>query len=468
MLHTRNLLALGLCAGGLVAQIIPGNSVATVINAGTTLGEMYQLDHTTRTSNALTISTALATDRTNCVLMTSPVTGFVGTNPLPANTPGNVYSITVSGSTVTETKLNSTATAGGNVAQIGIVGTNLWFTTQNATGTGGILQSVPAAGGPVTTALDLTTLSGWTGLANALCVVGTKVYVGAFDSSATAATPGCIAVYDTVANTGSVLVTLPPGKFVSGTSVFNTGLVHMQNVGGDIHAIGVYGDYLVYTTAGVLKSHEFSGAINGATTTTNLTNSADYDPNTGDMILGSRDGACDRVVSGQGAEKLILGVGSNPTATSNSVSGLSHVPAIVAAKDESYGGAGCPGNGGFYLTDVPSGLPTAGNTAFGIGVVSGNGGDPVACLISGGATIPPFDLSVIGMTACNLHLGAIVTNVPGALVGAGNGLGQFRFPLPIPASALGAVIYRQWAEVQITPTNTLGVVVSNARKTSIL
>ena len=456
---------------GLIAQIIPGNSIATSINGGNTApgeGTIWSIDNTARTATKLTISAALQADRPNCVTMLNGVAGYVGTNPLPANTPGNLYSIVVAGGAVTETKLNTTATAGGNVAQIALVGTDLWFTTQNATGTGGILQKVPAAGGPVTTVLDVSTLSGYTGLANALCAIGTKVYIGNFDSGAVATTPGCVVVYDTVANTGSVLATLPQGKYISGTTTFNTGLVHMQAVAGKLHLIGVYGDYLIMDTAGTVLSHVFSGSGTATAAVANLTNSGDYDPKTGDMILGSRDGAIDRVVSGQGAEKVIINVGTNATAANNSTTGFAHIPATTAAKDESVGGAGCATNGGFYLTDVPSGLPSAGNANYGVGCYSGTGGDLVAGLLTVAPQVPPLDLTPFGMAGCNLHLASILVTVPGTLTGTGNGLGQFSFGLPVPASGSGAVLYRQWAEIQVTKTNTLGIVVSNARKMTIL
>ena len=471
MHKSRFLAATGLLLVSALAQVGPGNSVAAVIDGSVTTGmsSLWLLDQQARTATKLTTPNDLAVERTNCVLMTSNATGFVGTNPLPANTPANIYGIRITGTGVTATKLNTTATAGGNAAQLALADGFVWFVTQNATGTGGIVQKMPLIGGPVTTVLDLTTITGWNGLANALCIVGSKVYVGAFDSGAVATTPGCIAAIDRVTNTGSILLALPQGKYISGTTNFNTGLVHMQGRGTQIHAYGVYGDYLVIdTVTATVVSHEFSGFGVPGTRTPNLANSFDYDPATGDGIVGSRDGACDRVASGQSAEDAILGVGDNATRTSNSVAGLSHLPYPTDASDLSYAGSGCAGNGGFRLTDSAWGLPTAGNLGFKLGVYSGTGGDSVVCLLGGTAITPGFDLTAYGMAGCNLNITSILAAIPLVLSGTGNGLGKASFPMPLSTGTYGLSIVRQWAEIQTTKTNILGVVVSNARRMIVL
>ena len=149
------------------------------------------------------------------------------------------------------------------------------------------------------------------------------------------------------------------------------------------------------------------------------------------------------------------------------VNGIAHIPAApTLAKDTSYGG-GCAGNNGFTLTDVSSGLPTSPNPAFQLGAYSGTGADLAAVLISGTEQNPAIDLAVIGMTGgCFLRIGNPVVTLAGPLTGAGFGAGSLRIPIPIPAN-LNGVLYRQWAEVQVTKTNLLGVVVSNARKMEI-
>jgi hypothetical protein len=454
------------------AQANPGQSVCTAAVAPANVGEMYILDHQARTATSLTLPAVLTTERTNCVLMTSGATGYVGTNP-PTLAPANLYAIAIAGTTVTATVVNTTATQGPNLSQIAQLGPNLYFATQNATNTvgSGFLQSVPAGGGPVTTIADLTALTGWiggSGGANAVCALGTKVYVASFDATTTATARGCLVEHDTVANTTNVILTLPQGRTPSGALFISTAIMHMQAIGGRIHAFGIYGDHLTIDPAtATITSHEYAGAVSGTTLSSALFNSFDYDPSTGDFIMGTRDGRAHRIASSQIAQGFINGVGSNPAPASNSVNGMSHIPATVLATDTSYG-AGCAGNGGFTLTDVASGLPTSPNAGFQFGAYSGTGGDPVLMLLSLSAQVPPIDLTGIGMTGCNLHVnaGLLLVTLSGVLSGTGNGAGNIRIGLPIPPGISGT-LYRQWAEVQLTPTNPMGVVLSNARRMDV-
>lgn len=456
------------------AQAKPGESVAAVVVTPTapavSTGEMYIVNHETNTATKLTLPAALVNERTNCVTMMGGPLGFVGTNPIqpaaPPFVPGNIYQITIAGTVVTATQLNTTPAAGPNVAQIALVGGKLYFVSQNASNTGGVLQSVSMGGGPVTTEVDLATVSGAVGLGNALCAIGTKVYVACFDSGATATT-GSVVVYDTTTSTASVLTQLPKGKYVSGTSTFNTGIVHAQapaSMPGKLLLIGVYGDVLVMDAAnGNVLQHTFSGAIGATSTTVNLLNSGDWDPITEDVIVGSRDGWVERIVSGHAAEKIVPGVGSSATASQNSVVGLAHIPANAGADVTS--GAGCPGFGGYTLTDVGRGVPVAGNGAFQMACYSGDGGNNAVLVI--GVTNPGLDLSVIGMTNCILRSSLDVT-IPTVLTGTGAGLGKATIPFPIPAGVSGT-IFRQWVQVQAPgrTTNPLGLVLSNGRKTAL-
>ena len=469
----RTCLALSCLASWAAAQVLPGRSVCTVAVANVpAIGEMYVVDHQTNVATLLTLSAALTAERVNCVLMTNPVGGYVGTNP-PSLAPGNVYRITILGGVVTETVVNTTPTQGPNVAQIVQVGSTLYFTTQNATNTvgSGFLQSVPVAGGAVTVISDLSALSGYiggSGGANAVAAVGTKVFVATFDATTSATATGCLIVHDTIANTTAVALTLPPGKTPSGTTAFvNTAIVHMHVIGGMVHLLGIYGDRLIVDpTTVTLVRHEYAGAVNGTTLASALLNSFDVDPSTGDLICGTRDGRVHRIASSQLAQGVIPGVGSHATPGNNSVNGTSHVPAGIAATDTSYG-AGCAGGSGFTLTDVSSGLPSAGNTGFKLGAYSGSGADLAAVLLAPVPQVPPLDLTVLNMPGCFLHLAGIVVSIGATLGGTGNGAGFVRIPTPIPASASGVTLYRQWAEIQAVPTNGLGVVVSNARKMDI-
>ncbi len=469
------MLALGL-ASALSAQLQPGQSIAAVTVSVTgvpSIGEMYAIDWQAKTSTMLTLSTALTTERPNCVTMLNGVIGFLGTNPVVPTglppIPGDIYRFTIAGNVVTETKLNTTPTAGPNVAQLALVGGSIYFVTQNATNVGGILQSIPQAGGPVTTHVDLTTVPGVTGLANCCTAIGTKVYVAMFDSGSVATNSGAVVEFDTVTNTPRVFMQLPQGKYQTGpTTFFNTGIVHAlpdATNPNQIVLLGVYGDLLyVDVTTGTVTRHDFTGpaGATAGTTATNLTNSFAYRPEGRDFVVGSRDGFAEAIADGRSAEKIVGGVGSSATPSQNSIGGIAHVPATQGL-DETIG-AGCPGTGGFALTTFDTGLPAAGNAAFRAATYSGTGGDLCALIL--GTTNTPIDLTILGMTGCTLRTNLVVT-IGATLSGTGNGVGTASILLPIPATGAGAVLYTQWAEVQATPTNTLGIVLSNARRMTV-
>ena len=139
--------------------------------------------------------------------------------------------------------------------------------------------------------------------------------------------------------------------------------------------------------------------------------------------------------------------------------GVDHIQATVQAKDYT-NGAGCAGNGGFTPTDVGIGLPSPGNANFKVGLFSGTGGDKAALLI--GLTNPNAPLAGIGMPGCFLR-SSISISVGVTLSGTGNGNGTAIINLPIPAGVSGTV-YRQWAEVNTTPVNALGIIMSNGRQ----
>lgn len=442
-----------------------GNSVVTVtVAAATPQGEMFEIDHQARTASKLTLSNAFATERPNCLTMADDARGWVGTNPLPANTPGNIFAISIDGAgNVTETKLNTTATAGGNVAQIAKVGSNLYFTTQNATGAGGILQHVPVAGGAVVTDVDLTTITGWNGLANSTAAIGTKVYVAAFDSG-TAATTGSLVEWDTVTNTGTVALQLPKGKFLSGTAVFNTGIVYMDvnpDLANQLILVGVYGDVLyVDTVTKTVVQHDYSGFGTGTAGVSNLLNSGAYDRHTRDIVVGSRDGHVERICAGHSAEKIVPNVGSMPA---GSVNGLANIPAVKGL--DLNNGAGCAGNGGFTLTSADAYLPTGGNAGFKFACYSGTGGHP--CVLGIGVSDPAFDLTPFGAPGCIVRSN-LVLNLPAMLAGTGNGAGTASIAFSVPVSLIGGTVFTQWIEIQtVTKSNPVGVTVSNGRRITI-
>ena len=319
----------------------------------------------------------------------------------------------------------------------------------------------------MTTRFDFASMATFTGLANAIAVIGTKVYVASFDSTSNTASTGSLVVHDSVANTTSLVMALPQGRWVSGTTTFNTGIVNMHEDPanpGKLMLQGVYGDYLLIdpATATVVR-HDFAGFVGPTATTPNQVNSFAYDPRTKDWIVGSRDGHVERMVDGHSAEKIVPGVGSSATPTANSINGIAHIAATVG-RDEAVG-AGCPGNGGYTPTDVPRGLPVRGNASFAFAVYSGRGGDAGALLIGG--TPLNIDLGVIGAPGCILRTDILVT-FPVLLAGTGDGAGTATIPLPIPAGApVGAAFFHQWVELQGTPTNAAGLVLSNARLLTI-
>jgi hypothetical protein len=456
------------------AQILPGHSIVTVAVANVG-GEMYDVDHTTRIATKLTIPAALVTERPNCVLMLNPVTGFVGTNPTAGT--ANVYSITVTGTTVTATQLNTTALKGLNCAQIALLGSRLFFCVQDSAGLVGWIQSVPIGGGAVADELDCSTL-GALGLANALCAMGGKIYCATFNSSPanSATTPGELIEYDPVLRTGRQVMRLPAGKFDPVNNPWNTGIVNMRPYAlqpGVLALLGVYGDLLhIDPATAMVVRHDWTGTKNagGNALASGSVNAFDWDPVAQDWIVSTRYGTLEVWVHDQQAERKISGVGSSSTPTSNSSTGMQYFP-FPSGSDASYG-PGCQGTGTWEPTDSSSGAPIAGNAAFRLGLYAAEGGDAVVLLLGLQNTVfgsyqLPLDLAFLGITpSCFLRTDIRVT-VPAVTTGTGPGEGQVTIPVPLPAGSQGTKIYRQWAARQSTPTNPAGVVVSNARVLTI-
>jgi hypothetical protein len=445
------------------AQIAPGQSVVALVPSATaTTGEMYRIDHQARTATALTLSATLAGARPNSIYMASGALGYVGTNPLPAPTPGDVYQITIAGTAVTETKLNTTPCSGPNVAQLWPVGNNLYFISQNATNTGGIIQHLPIAGGAVVVDVDLTTVTNYNGLANSLCAIGRDVYVASFDSSTSATVTGCLVKWDTTTNTATVVMQLPKSKLgaVTPSNFGSVWIIPHPDQPGNLAICGVFGDILVVNpTTAAIVSHTFSGFNTSPTAgLTNLLNSFGYDPRTRDFVSGSRDGNVERIADGHSAEKVIPNVGSTPA--TSSLAALWHIPAATGI--DYTNGPGCPGPGGYTLTSADTGLPTSGNAAFRLACYSGLGGAAAALVI--GTTDPALDLGTFGFPGCVLRANPTIT-LGVTLSGTGNGAGQASIPLPIPNNVVGATLYHQWVQAQISPTILLSV--SNGRRLTV-
>ena len=455
------------------AQVLPGQSIATVAVSGQP-GEMYLIDHDAGTATALTISAALAADGPNCVMMLDPVNGLVGTTGNSGGS-GNVYGITVQGQVVAETLLNTTPTLGASVAQVAVLGNRVYFCTQNA-GAVGAIQSVPLTGGPSQVHLDLATLGG-IGLANAICELGGKIYCATFNSSpsSTATTPGELFEFDPATSGGRLVMNLPSGGFSPNGNPWNTGIVNMaadpQNVGGLVLQ-GVYGELLEIDPATATVTRQvWTGVHNagGNALASGSVNSFAWDPIAEDWIVGTRDGHAERWVDGGQAHNKIPGLGTGATPTSNSVTGIAH-SAGLAGSDVSIG-PGCRGNGDWFPTDSSFGAPVGNNAQFKFGLFATNGGDNVVLLLDVQnvvlAGMPlPLNLNFIGAPGCLIRTGNLIA-VGVATTGSGEGNGRAIVPVPIPGSAVGLTLYRQWAELQVAPTNTLGVVLSNARRMTV-
>lgn len=462
------LLAAIAVASPAVAQIFPGHSVATVTVTGVG-GEMYDVDHKLATATPLLISPQLVAEVPNCVLMTDPINGFIGTNN--AGLTSNIFSITIVGNTVTETLLNTTPTAGANCAQLALWGGRVYFCTQNA-GLIGAIQSVPTTGGAVTLDLDLASL-GAISLANALCEMNNKIYCATFNSGSNAATPCELFEFDPITGGGRLVMNLPQGGFAPNATPWNIGCVNMRpdpTNPGVLVIQGVYGEVMkVDPATATVVSQVWTGVHNAAGTgiASRTVNSFDWDPIAQDWVIGTRDGFIDHWVGAGQAQRTVAGVGSSATPTQNSIGGLAHMPDI-AGSDATYGGDGCPGTGNWLPVNSSQGAPLAGNANFRFGLTSANGGDSAVLFIDlqnvvlAGMPLP-IDLVVIGAPNCWIRTGNMIAiGLPTA--GAGEGQGTASLPLAIPAILAGTTLYHQWIVLQTVPTNPAGIVVSNARR----
>lgn len=436
----------------LPAQVPPGHSLAGgAIDSGATRGGVWLIDHSTRSATRMTTSATLDADVVNSMLLLTGGFGVAGTNPSGAN--ADIYQIVISGTTITETKINTTSTAGGNLAQIALVGSDLYFTTQGGIG-GGVLQSVPLGGGAVNQVVDLGTVSGVFGLANAVTAVGSKVYVGTFDSGSTNP-PGEIVEYDVTTQQTVKLMDLPKSKLGSGTT--NFGIVKLREHPlrpGNLVALGVYGDVLEFDSTGATVAHHWTG-----TSSSNRLNSFDWDPVREMWVVGSRTTAIEYIVAGHSAEDAI------PVATTGngiSFASIDHIPGMGS---DVVTGPGCPGNGGYTLTAVSRGDPVKGNAGFAMDCYSGTGGD--LAILAVGTTDPGFDLASLGAPGCIQHTdGSVLTRFL-LLQGSGHGAGHASVSTPIPATLGTSTFTWQFAQLQSTPTNALGLVVSNGQQISI-
>ena len=344
----------------------------------------------------------------------------------------------------------------------------IFLCTQKGTA-GGVLQSIPVAGGKVRADLDITTVGG-SRFANAVGLVGLTVYLATFDSGVTASNSGGLFSFNAATLKKKKVMQLPQGKRVVGTNTWNTGVVNMQrdpNNAKQIVLAGLFGDLLTIDPDQAnngakpkVVSHFYTGGINSAGNfLSNLTNSFFADPTGNDWVVGSRDGHVERWVNSNGgsAEKIISGVGAN-----GSVNGIWYNP-VPKNFDKSFG-AGCRAKGAnsHAPTDVSFGAATPGNRNFALGLFGGNPGDSVLLAIGLNKLSPSFRFAG---TLCDLHVNPLIVLPGGKLTGTIAGTGKVRIPVPLPPAPKGVVIFRQWA--MLNAASPGGIAVSNAREINI-
>lgn len=469
-----------LLGAALPAQPKPGDYLAGLtvsIYTGTTKtanqGELYVCDPLARTATALTLPAHFATEGVNALLPINPVAGYLTTIAMTGSV-GDLYSYVIAGTTVTVTKLNSApfnygTTPGpvGNLAQIGLLGGNIYIASQNELNQLALLWSVPAAGGPPTLEVDLSTLPGFnTQLANGMTVFGGKVYV----ATGFGTTPPAqqLWAFDPATKATKLVLDLPVGLAASssvGPYVVNLGVDTKRNL---IILMGVYGDVLWIDPAQAkVVKHVASGPWTASTSKwgnhVGLINSCVYNPDTDDVAIGSRDGSLDILDGWHSAVDFIVGLGSATTASYNSVTALAYLP--VGAYCQSYGEGGM-GSGGYYPVSASIGYPFAGQT-WGLGLYGGVGGGAAFLLLgvsdsSWAGTPLPLNLGPFGAQGNYIYT-AMDLSVAAVLAGSGNGAGTAALTFPLPAAVKGAVLFSQWLTVDMG-ANSLGLVMSNARK----
>lgn len=435
-----------------MAQVKNGDYIATVsvTNVG---GQMYMVNPATRKVTRMKIRDTSNTDpfvadSCNCIYLFAPNIAYVGT----VGNPANLFRLTIAGTSAIATKINKTPFPGSNLSQIVRVGGTLYCASQKGTGTGA-LSRIPLAGGTPTMLVDFSTVSGFTGLVNAMAGDGAKkLWLGVW-------TNGDIFEYDIASKKVTLLVTLPRSKRLSsGTSSYP---VNMHYRAGKIYCVGLYGDFWVVDPATKkVVQHLWERSVRPSGMS-EFKNSMAFNSGTGDWMYGSRDGALETFVpigTGQIARREIGAVGSSATLTQNSVNGLAY---RSDGGDYAAQGAGCKGSGGWLPTSVGRGAGRAGNGSFAFGLHGAKAAPGIAVLIIGVTNkgLFPIDLTAAGAPGCFLR------NDPSLMFGAtlsgtANGIGAASLPVPLPNATL--TLFTQW--MVLDSANSLGLVFSDGRR----
>ena len=470
-----------LAASSLPAQTIlpgPGKYVTTVTirvyvsgKFSHYKGEMYLIDPVALKAQALTLPALANQVGLNSITCVSPVTGYVttidGRTTATPRSGGDLYRYVIAGNKVTLLKLNTQPFTGGNLAQVAQVGSTLYLCTQDSSNKNGYLWSVPVAGGAPKLLVDFGKLAGYTGLTNALVTFKGKIYVATWPSGTPLACQ--IWEYDPATKKVAKVLDLPKGLYT--TYVYP---VHMtvDTKKNQLVVIGLYRD-IVYVDPATKKVTQYhAGNLRRSTNKPyyyQMLNSGVYNPDTGDIGLGTRTGWSDLFTGSHGALDLVPGVGSNPTPAYNSVTGITYFAAGGRCATYGDGGLGSPATATyrFWPVNVNLGLPFAGGK-FGFHLHGATGGAPAILFVGASKTswagLPlPFDLGPLGAPGNLIRCSgeALVTYVTS---GTGPGKGQASFLVPsIPVAAKGYFLYSQWLILD-KGANTLGIVMSNARE----
>ena len=147
------------------------------------------------------------------------------------------------------------------------------------------------------------------------------------------------------------------------------------------------------------------------------------------------------------------GIGTHPTATSNSVNGVFHFP-VAKNSDKTYGPGCAVTSSGLTPTDVSAGAAVAGNANFALALWSG----------------PPNQnyIMTLGVARLNVPLGnagcKLLTSPVLLLGGTLSAVGMATIRAPLPANLpANSFVHRQWG----CDDGAGGLVLSNARTTTI-
>lgn len=454
-----SLLSLALLAPFASAQVKPGHYiVADQLSKGTpavVTGEMWTVDPSTRKATKLTWNPKIIP---NSIKMISPAVGFVGTNAAPAA----IYRITVAGTTVTETKINTSAITGTNVSQIVNIGSTLYFPTNAATTGGNGIWSMPLGGGKPVLLWDdskLTPALPANQLANAFAgdAKTGKLYMCYWTS-------GIIIEYDIATAKAKQIATLK-GKVNAAILPVNA---HMD-AKGNLVVASLYGD-IVSLDVNTLKvvQHLEPRTASSLAPWSPYVNSMVFNPDTGDWVFGSRDGSVEPVgtVGLRAIARRMTVLMPPPYAVGKiepndqSIGGIDYIPSGGTNSSYMAYGAGCSNTtAGDFVPASGAGIITKASKSFSF-TVDGLPANSVAVLILG---VNKINASLGG--GCSLYttpiiiLTAVATPSDPALKANGTYRAQVG-PLALPAS--NQKFNTQWA-VAWAAASKIYLIASDAR-----